>query len=188
MRENHLWNRAKEIEIQTSAEIVGGFDIGFDGHIPEETKDALMQFVYWVEDHFPLPVTLWVDFKYNHYLLDRHGKRVGYRFYCADFVSYPVFDNWDDLPVIELPVRMEHWTREEILTSFIEAISQYYAWLMQEFPADGIPDAAEVEEVLQDYLHDQEKENNTQGGYHEKNHCRHPIDPDALSFPDRLQK
>ena len=67
MRDNHLWKRAKEVKIQTATDIVGNFDIGFDDKIPEETKDALMKFVYWVEDNFYLPVTLWVDFKYNHY-------------------------------------------------------------------------------------------------------------------------
>ena len=78
MRENHLWNKAKDIKIVTSPEIVGNFDIGFDSKIPEETKDQLIKFVYWVEDHFHLPVTLWVDFKYNHYLISKSGKRVGY--------------------------------------------------------------------------------------------------------------
>ena len=157
MKDNHLWKRAKEVKIQTSSDIVGDFDVGFDDRIPEETKDALMQFVYWVEDHFSLPVTLWVDFKYNHYLIDRNGKRVGYRFYWADFASYPVFDNWDDIPVIELPVRMERWTLEEILTSFIEAISQYYAWLMNMITDDSVPDTGEVEEVLKAYLSEHSK-------------------------------
>ena len=149
MNENHLWNRAKQVQIQTSAEIVGGFDIGFDSKIPEETKDALMKFVYWVEDHFALPVTWWVDFKYNHSLMGQNGKRVGYKFYWADFANYPVFENPDDIPVIELAVRAERQTMEEILTSFIEAISRYYAWLLQE---DAIPDKSEVEQVLQAYL------------------------------------
>ena len=149
MRENHLWNRAKKIEFQVAPEITGGFDIGFDDKIPEETKDALMQFVYWVEDNFYMPITLWVDFKYNHYLIDREGKRVGFRFYWADFANYPVFDNPDDIPVIELPVRTERWTMEEILASFIEAISEYYGWLMN----DGTePSEEETEEVLQAYL------------------------------------
>lgn len=157
MRDNHLWKRAKEVKIQTSSNIVGNFDVGFDDKIPEETKDALMKFVYWVEDNFYLPVTLWVDFKYNHYLIDGAGKRVGYRFYWADFADYPVFDNWDDLPVIELPVRMEHWTLEEILTSFIEAISQYFTWLTNAITDDTEPDEREVEEVLQAYLSDYSK-------------------------------
>ena len=154
MRDNHLWNRAKNLQIQTGPDIAGNFDVGFDDKIPEETKDALMKFVYWVEDNFYLPVTLWVDFKYNHYLIDRAGKRVGYRFYWADFKSYPLFDNSDDIPVIELPVRMEYWTIEEILASFIEAITQYFAWLTNTITDDTEPDKIEVEEVLQAYLSD----------------------------------
>ncbi len=152
MRENHLWNKAKEVQIQTSDDIVGGFDIGFDSKIPEKTKDALMHFVYWVEDNFHLPITLWVDFKYNHYLIDRKGKRIGYRFYWVDFASYPKFDNPDDIPVIELPVRTEHRTIEDILTSFIEAITRYFAWL-----TNTTPDETEVEDLLQAYLHAQDR-------------------------------
>lgn len=152
MNEKHLWYRAKQNQIQTSPDIVGGFDVGFDCNIPEETKDALMKFVYWVEDNFYLPVTLWVDFKYNHYLIDRNGNRVGYRFYWADFTDYPVFSNPDDIPVVELAVRTEHWTMEEILTSFIEAISLYYAWLTNTITDSAIPNENEVEVVLQTFL------------------------------------
>lgn len=152
MKENHLWNRAKQVKIQTSGEIVDGFDIGFDSKIPEETKDALMQFVYWVEDHFSLPITLWVDFKYNHYLINQNGKRTGYRFYWVDFVNFPVFENPDDIPVIELAVRTEHRTMEEILMSFIEAISEYYCWLLRSITDVSLPDADEAKQVLQAYL------------------------------------
>lgn len=148
MRENHLWNQAKNVKIQTGPEIVGNFDIGFDSKIPEETKDALMDFVYWVEDNYSLPVTLWVDFKYKHYLIDQTGKRVGYKFYWVDFS--PVFQNPDDIPVIELPVRTEHWSVEEILTSFIEAISSYFMWLTNAPITE--PDQEETEAVLQAYL------------------------------------
>jgi len=157
MREDHLWVRAKNIQIQTGPDIVGGFDIGFDDEIPEETKDVLMQFVYWVEDNFSLPVTLWVDFKYKHYLIDRKGKRVGYRFYWADHATYPVFSDPDDIPVIELPVRMERSTAEEVLTSFIEAITLYFIWLTDEITDDTQPDMGETEEVLDAYLRDRSK-------------------------------
>lgn len=161
MKDNHLWNRAKQVQIQTSSDIAGYFDVGFDKQIPEETKDALMKFVYWVEDNFYLPVTLWVDFKFNHYLIDRTGKRVGYRFYWVDFASFPVFERWDDLPVIELPVRTERWTIQDILTSFIEAISLYYIWLMHGCVERDAVNEAEVEEVLQAYLHWQLKNDQT---------------------------
>ena len=154
MRENHLWNRAKNVKIQTGPEIVGNFDVGFDSKIPEATKDALMDFVYWVEDHFSLPITLWVDFKYNHYLIDADGKRVGYKFYWVDFT--PTFENPDDIPVIELPVRTEHWTVEEILASFIEAISQYFMWLTNAPITE--PNQDEIEEVLQAYTQRRDKQ------------------------------
>ena len=79
-----------------------------------------------VESNYRIPVTLWVDFEYNHYLISRSGKRVGYLFYWADFSTYPMFDNAEDIPQIRLPVRTEHSTIEEILASFIEAITDYY--------------------------------------------------------------
>lgn len=149
-----LWERAGELSIQTSADIVEGFSVGFDRQIPEETKNALIRFIYWVEDHYSMPVTLWVDFKYRHYLRNRQKKRVGYLFYWADFQNYPVFDNYDDIPVIELPVRTERWTIQEILTSFIEAICCYYTWLFRE-PLDAYqPDRELVEAILQKYLQD----------------------------------
>lgn len=151
MTAENLWEKAKSLSIQTGADIVGGFDIGFDVQISGETKDALMDFVYWVEDRYALPVTLWVDFKYRHYLVDDKKKRVGYKFYWADFATFPVFENFDDLPVIELPVRTEKYTMDEILTSFIEAITHYFAWLSNmdlcTFEADG----ALTEEILRAY-------------------------------------
>lgn len=144
MKEAHLWNRAKNIQIQTGPHIVGGFDIGFDSKIPEETKDKLMEFVYWVEDHFSLPITLWVDFKYKHYLIDENKNRVGYKFYWAEFTDYPNFTNPDDIPVIELPVNRP---MEEILPAFIAAISCYFTWLTNSKPAEN-----DTLEILQAYF------------------------------------
>ena len=158
MTQHHLWNKAKSVKIQTSSEIAEGFSLGFDKKIPEAVKNALIDFVYWAEDSFSFPVTLWVDFKYNHYLMDQAGNRVGYRFYWADFKNYPHFDDPDDIPVIELPVRMEHSAIEEILFSFIEAISLYYAWLTNTITKDYQPDAAEVAEILYDYLNETNRE------------------------------
>lgn len=157
MNENHLWNRAKRVSIQTSPDIKGNFDVGFDGEIPEETKAELLRFVAWVESRFNLPVTLWVDFEYKHYLLNRNGKRVGYLFYWADFSTYPVFENEEDIPSIRLPVRTERYTMEEILTSFIEAITRYFAWICNVIHENDILDEDEVEEILQCYLQSREE-------------------------------
>lgn len=148
---NDLWNSAGQLPIQTGNDIVGGFDVGFDEKIPEETRDELMKFVYWVEDHYSVPVTLWVDFKYRHYLVDKNKKRVGYKFYWADFAAYPVFERFDDIPVIELPVRTEKWTMDEILISFIEAITHYFAWLSKQDMDDFEPDETLVKSIFQAY-------------------------------------
>lgn len=154
----HLWEKAKAVCIQTGPEIVGGFSLGFDKRITEETKNALIDFVYWVEDNYPIPVTLWVDFKYNHYLVTRKKNRVGYKFYWVDFDTYPVFEKEEDIPVIELPVRTENWTMEEILASFIEAISCYFVWLTNQMVEGFEPDLEQVEEILQKYLQSREEE------------------------------
>ena len=143
MTDNHLWLQSKNLQIQTGPDIVGGFDIGFDPMIPEETIDKLMDFTYWVEDHFSIPVTLWVNFKYKQYLLNQERKRVAFQFYCVPFTTFPVFDNWDDLPVIELAVNRP---MEEILPAFIEAITCYFSWLTNVFEEISIDD------ILQDYL------------------------------------
>jgi hypothetical protein len=149
---DNLWENANNLPIQVGPEITGSFDVGFDEKIPEETKDALMRFIYWVEDHYTLPVTLWVDFKFNHYLMTRDKRRVGYRFYWADFTTWPAFENPDDIPVIELPVRTENRTIKSILESFIQAISLYYIWLSNEDPSSKLPDSALVEAILQQYF------------------------------------
>ena len=154
MRENHLWNRAKTFEIQTGPEIVGGFSLGFDDRIPEDTREEVIRFVYWVEDHFSLPVTLWVDFKYNHYLIGRDGKRAGYRFWWVDWENRPVMENEADIPVIELPVRTERRTVKELLGSFAEAISLYYVWLSGDDPVEYVPDQEETAAVLDAYFRD----------------------------------
>ena len=146
------WENAKTLPIQTGPEIVGGFDVGFDEKIPEETKDALMKFVYWVEDNYPVPVTLWVDFKYNHYLMTRDKKQAGYLFYWADFDNYPIFEKEEDIPVIELPVRTERWTIKEILGSFVEAITGYYVWLANAQDDGFVPEEELTKEILQKYL------------------------------------
>ena len=147
----NLWEKAKQLSIQTGSEIVGGFDVGIDERIGEDVADALMGFVYWVEDHFSMPVTLWVDFKYNHYLIDRDGKRAGYRFYWVDYKAHTQFDSFDDIPVIELAARSEKQTVDRILTAFIEAVSCYFAWLSGMDMDRFQPDKELTEEILAAY-------------------------------------
>jgi hypothetical protein len=150
--ENSVWKKAQTVELQVSENILPGFDIGFDKRIPTEVEQELRSFANWVQRNYRIPITLWVDFEYNHYLISRSGKRVGYLFYWADFTSYPAFNNAEDIPEIRLPVRTEHSTIEEILGSFIEAITDYYAWICNEIYAGYTPSQDDVEEILQEYL------------------------------------
>lgn len=154
MNANNVWVKARQVSIQTPPGVAGNFNIGFDKQIPETTKAELRRFVAWVEEHFYLPVTLWVDFEYRHYLITRSGKRVGYLFYWSDFSPYPLLKDADDIPIIRLPVRTEDYTMEEILLSFIEAITCYFAWLLN-LPVSGYtPDQEDTEEILQAYMSD----------------------------------
>lgn len=152
MTENCVWKRAQELELKVSENILPEFDIGFDKGISEEVKQELRSFVTWMERNYRIPITLCVDFEYKHYLISRSGKRVGYLFYWTDFSSYPVFDNAEDIPYIRLPVRTEYCSIEEILTSFIEAITDYYAWLCNEICEEYKINKNDVEEILQAYL------------------------------------
>lgn len=146
-----LWENAKQLSIRTGSRIVGGFDIGFDRRIPKETVDELMGFAYWVEDRYAMPITLWVDFQYKHYLLDPDRKRVAYRFYRVDYESLESFDRFEDIPVIELAVRCEKRSMDAVLFSFTEALTCYFAWLSGEKMDTFRPDPQLAEEILQLY-------------------------------------
>ena len=152
MNESSVWKKAQTVELKVSESILPEFDIGFDRRISKEVEQELRSFVTWVENNYRIPITLWVDFEYNHYLISSSGKRVGYLFYWVDFYSYPIFNNSENIPQIRLPVRTEHSTLEEIITSFIEAITDYYAWLCNEIYEEYTPNEDEVEEILQAYL------------------------------------
>ena len=147
-----IWEKAQTVQLKVSDNIQPGFSIGFDKRIEPETKTELCEFVSWVESKYRQPVTLWVDFEYRHYLIRRDGKRVGYLFYWSDFTDYPVFSSPDDIPIIRLPVRTERSSLEDILGSFIEAISWYYAWICNEIQDDYQPNYDDVDRILQDYM------------------------------------
>lgn len=157
MKSQNVWDKAQSVKLNVAENISPLFNIYFDKKIPQDIKNELISFVNWVENNYSIPITLWVDFEYKHYLIRRDGKRVGYLFYWSDFSDYPNFDNEDDIPYIRLPVRTEQWSIEEILTSFIEAIFDYYAWICNEIHEDYILNENNIEEVLQKYLRSREK-------------------------------
>lgn len=152
MYSSQLWNLTNSLPLQTADSSPGYFDIRFDSRIPEKMRIELCRFINWVEGNYKLPIPLWVDFEYKHYLIDRGGKRVGFLFYWVDFSDNPDFENADNIPQILLPVRTEHSSTEEILSSFIEAITCYFAWICGIIDEAYTPNTDEVEEILQAYL------------------------------------
>lgn len=77
---------------------------------------------------------------------------MGYLFYWSDFSSYPEFQNVDNIPEIKLPVRTERSSMEEILVSFIEAITDYFAWICNMLDTGFLQNEKDVVEVFQEYL------------------------------------
>ena len=152
MTGERVWRRAQSVELKVADTIESGISIGFDRKIPVEMQHELRSFVRWLETNYRFPITLWVDFEFKHYLVSWEGKRVGYLFYWADFVSYPVFQNFDDIPMIRLPVRTERSSVEEILFSFLEAVTDYYAWLCNGPVVINDLDEKDAEAVLEAYM------------------------------------
>ena len=152
MIENAVWKKAQSLKLCIPENILPEFNIHFDQGIPNDIQTELRAFVNWIEQNYLIPITLWVDFEYKHYLVRHDGKRVGYLFYWADFANYPHFDRNDGFPQIRLPVRTEHSSIEEILSSFIEAITDYYAWICNEIHEWYAANENDVEEILQAYL------------------------------------
>lgn len=146
MNSTYLWDRSHELAIETGPDIVGGFSIGFDDEIPEETKDRLMHYVHWVEDHYHMPVTLWADFEYKHYLRRENGQKANYRFYWVDFDTFPVFTKEPDIPVIRLPVREDP---EKVLAAFTAAITHYFTWL-GDYAMEGYEPAEDTVKAIMD--------------------------------------
>lgn len=148
--EQTIWTDAEILNVKAASHIQPGFSYGCDKAVPEQVRSQLFDFMSWVEASFAMPVTLWVDFEYKHYLVSSAGKRVGYLFYWADVDTWPVFDDEDAIPMMRLPVREDNWTIEEILTSFAEGITDYFSWLCRK-ELTGEEKEKTVETILQLY-------------------------------------
>lgn len=146
-----IWNQIKDINIVLSSNLKNEFTCKFDSKVPEEMKAKLLQFVGWVEKTYGLKTPVYVQFEQKNYVLTEDRERVGYLFYWADFDNYPNFDEEEDIPVIVLPVKDEQWTYEEIIGSFVEALTDYYAWCLN-IIEDYELDEEEVEEIAESYL------------------------------------
>ena len=151
IRPGNLWALVKNRDWPVVPGVRREIDFGFDREIGEEYRERFRDFIAWAEAHFVFPVTLWIDFRYRHYLVNREHRRMGYIIYFKPDVRPEMLTDEDDMPVADVPVRREHWLFDEILYSLIECITEYYLWLLDR-QAESVNDHADdVLEILSLY-------------------------------------
>ena len=127
------------------------FIVETNGDIDREVKQNILNFMDFIESEYSLKTPLNIDFFDKDYLVDRTGKKVGYIFYWLDLKKYPNIYSEDEFPSIELPVSKNKWSVDEILTSFIEALSMYYAWCLNIMHDNYEVDDSLVDSILKEY-------------------------------------
>lgn len=149
----NIWDQAKKVELNINQDISSGFDIVIKKGIHDELTQELVKFLGWVEENYQVPIMVLVDFVNNYYCLNQSKKRCGYLFYYEDFKDYPNFNNIEDLPYIILPCKgyNEKWSLKDIIGSLIDALTDYYVWLLNKsFTDKEILDT--VEEIINRYF------------------------------------
>lgn len=151
IRPGNLWALVKNRDWPVVPGVRREIDFGFDREIGEEYRERFRDFIAWTEAHFVFPVTLWIDFRYRHYLVNREHRRMGYIIYFKPDACPEMLTDEDDMPVADIPVRREHWLFDEILYSLIECITEYDLWLLDR-QAESVNDHADdVLEILNLY-------------------------------------
>lgn len=155
IRPGNLWAQAKNREWPVVPGMRREIDFGFDKEIDEEDRERFQDFFAWAEANFVFPVTLWIDLKHRHYLVNRQRQRMGYIIYFKPDARPEELTDEDDIPVADVPVRREKWHFDEILYSLIECITEYYLWLLDrqsESVNDHAGDVLEILSLYQAYL------------------------------------
>ncbi len=148
----NVWKEAKKIVINSHLDITNEFKYEVVDDVSDEMVNELIKFMDYVEANYNIATPIDVLFINQDYLIDRNNKQVGYIFYYPDFKKYPNIYTVDDIPIIELPVKEGKWSKDEILTSFIEALTMYFVWIM-----NRLDDEYEVDDSVVDYILEQYK-------------------------------
>ena len=145
----NIWDKTKELKFALPSDIKSGIEPEFPmGSEYEELRYELVKFIEWVEENYNIQIPVLVDFVDKNYLVE-NGKRCGYLFYYHEFENYPEFNDALDLPYIVVPVKGYNvkWSLRDILGSFIEALTDYFAWLDNSLEED-----ADIQEVVEEIL------------------------------------
>ena len=148
-----IWQEIKNLQIKTSDDVVTGLDYKYDKSINDETVLELEKFNAYLLKKYQFPICLVIDFVDKYYLVTPENRQSGYIFSYDDVTTYPDFSNIQFYPYVKLPVKgyNEKWTKEEILSSYIEAITDYFAWLLGKINEEYY-DEEEIYEILDEYL------------------------------------
>ena len=147
----NIWKEAKKVHLNITFECQYKFIIETSDEIDREVKQNLLYFIDFIESEYSLKTPLSIELFNKDYLIDRTGKKVGYIFYWPDFKKYPNVYSEDQLPNIELPVSKRKCSVDEILTSFIEALSMYFAWCLNIMHDNYEVDNSVVDAILKEY-------------------------------------
>ena len=147
----NIWKEAKKVHLNITFECSYKFIVETNGDIDREVKQNILNFMDFIESEYSLKTPLNIELFDKDYLVDRTGKKVGYIFYWPDFKKYPNIYSEDEFPSIELPVSKNKWSVDEILTSFIEALSMYYAWCLNIMHDNYEVDNSLVDAILKEY-------------------------------------
>lgn len=148
-----IWNRTKEIKLNLEIDVKPGFYMWYDENVNDEMKNKLDDFVNWVYNNYNVSTPVYINCINENFVKcdDDDDVEQGYVFQWANFDDYPNLHNDETCPVIELPVKEEIWSFEDILFSLMEAISCYFAWCLNEIDTFTI-DEEEINTILDKYL------------------------------------
>ena len=151
IRPDNVWAQVKHRDWPIVPGVRREIDFGFDREIDEEYRERFRDFFAWAEANFVFPVTLWIDLRHRHYLVNREHQRMGYIIYFKPDARPEELTDEDDMPVAYVPVRRERWHFDEILYSLIECITEYDLWLLDRQNESVIDHADDVLEILNLY-------------------------------------
>ncbi len=147
-----IWNKTNEIKLNLEIDVKPGFYMWYDENVNEEMKKKLDDFVNWVYNNYNVMTPVYINCVNENYVTCENDEtEQGYIFNWGDFDNYPNVRNEEICPVIELPVKEDEWSFEDILFSLMEAISCYFAWCLNEIDTFTV-DEEEINSILNKYL------------------------------------
>lgn len=147
-----IWNKTNEIKLNLEIDVKPGFYMWYDENVNEEMKKKLDDFVNWVYNNYNVMTPVYINCVNEDYVTCENDEtEQGYIFNWGDFDNYPNVRNEEICPVIELPVKEDEWSFEDILFSLMEAISCYFAWCLNEIDTFTV-DEEEINSILNKYL------------------------------------